>query len=77
MAWYGWFELRVLSGQQVDDPVVDAAIGVQSWLTRTVAGLGTRAVAAVAAVVLAVAVVVLVQGVRRRRAARQAEAVEA
>ena len=77
VAWYGWFELRVLSGQQVDDPVVDAAIGVQSWLTRTVAGLGTGGVAAVAAVVLAVAVVVLVQGVRRRRAARQAEAVEA
>ncbi|WP_372594721.1 cytochrome c biogenesis CcdA family protein [Actinotalea sp.] len=73
VAWYGWFELRVLSGQQVDDPVVDAAIGVQSWLTRTVAGLGTGGVAAVAAVVLAVAVVVLVQNVRRRRAARAAE----
>ena len=68
VAWYGWFELRVLGGQQVSDPVVSAAIGVQSWLTRLVAGLGTGGVAAVAAVVLAVAAALVVQGVRRRRA---------
>ncbi len=68
VAWYGWFELRVLGGQQVDDPVVDAAIGVQGWLTRLVVGLGTGGVAAVAVVVLAVAAVVVVRGVRRRRA---------
>ena len=70
VAWYGWFELRVLGGEQVSDPVVSAAIGVQSWLTRLVAGLGTGGVAAVAAVVLVVAAAVLVRGVRRRRAER-------
>jgi len=75
VAWYGWFELRVLGGEQVSDPVVNAAIGVQSWLTRLVAGLGTGGVAIVAAVVLAVAAAVLVRGVRRRRAERASVAV--
>ncbi len=76
VAWYGWFELRVLGGQQVSDPVVTGAIGVQSWLTRLVAGLGTGGVAAVATVVLAVAAAVAVRGVRRRRVERAAASSE-
>jgi len=41
VAWYGWFELRVLGGATIDDPVVNAAIRVQSRLTRIVDEAGT------------------------------------
>lgn len=68
VAWYGWFELRVLAGGAVDDPVVDAAIGVQAWLTRTVAGLGAPGLAVLAAAVVAVGVALAVRAARRRRA---------
>jgi len=40
VAWYGWYEIRVFSGATTSDPVVDNALGVQSWLARTVDGLG-------------------------------------
>jgi cytochrome c biogenesis protein CcdA len=55
VAWYGWFELRVLAGTAVDDPVISAAIGVQTWLARTVVGFGVGGVV-VASVVVAVVV---------------------
>ena len=36
VAWYGWFEVRTLSGGAGSDPIVDRAVAVQSWLQRTV-----------------------------------------
>ncbi|WP_223166432.1 cytochrome c biogenesis CcdA family protein [Nonomuraea sp. SYSU D8015] len=33
VTYYGWYELRVLSGEAADDPVVDAATAVQGWIT--------------------------------------------
>jgi len=45
VAWYGWFELRVLAGTTTGDPVVDLAIGVQSAVARTVAALGAPVLA--------------------------------
>ena len=65
VAWYGWFELRVLAGGAVDDPVVDAAIGIQGWLTRTVTDLGVGGLAVGAVLVLLAAVALVVA--RRRR----------
>ncbi|MDK3256729.1 cytochrome c biogenesis CcdA family protein [Blastococcus capsensis] len=55
VAWYGWFEIRVLSGGSATDPVVSAAVQVQAALSRWVADLGAPgliAVALVTAVVL-------------------------
>ncbi|MFV2197066.1 cytochrome c biogenesis CcdA family protein [Nocardiopsis sp. LOL_012] len=40
VAYYGWFELRVLSGGAADDPVVGAATRVQGELVRLVEGIG-------------------------------------
>lgn len=40
VAWYGWFEIRVLAGTATADPVVSAAVTVQSAISRFVAGLG-------------------------------------
>jgi cytochrome c-type biogenesis protein len=31
VAYYGWYEIRVLGGA-TDDPIVDRAIGLQTWL---------------------------------------------
>jgi len=36
VAWYGWFEVRVLAGGDGRDPIVDRALGVQAWLQSTV-----------------------------------------
>lgn len=33
VTYYGWYELRVLSGQPAGDPVVDTATVVQGWIT--------------------------------------------
>jgi cytochrome c biogenesis protein CcdA len=35
VAWYGWFEVRVLAGGDAGDPVVERAVELQSWLQRT------------------------------------------
>lgn len=40
VAWYGWFEIRVLAGTATADPVVSTAVTVQSAISRFVAGLG-------------------------------------
>lgn len=44
IAWYGWFELRVLGGESVDDPIIAWALDIQRWLTRTVSEAGASAV---------------------------------
>lgn len=66
VTWYGWFEIRVLSGQATGDPVVSAAVEVQGSLTRWVAGLGSTTLI-LAAAALAVGVVAVVVAARRRR----------
>jgi len=55
VAYYGWYELRVLGGGPPDDPVVGAALTVQVRLSAAVADLGVPAVAAAFVVVLAAA----------------------
>ncbi len=73
VAWYGWFELRVLAGTATADPVVSAAIAVQGAVTRWVASLGARTLvaAAVGAGMVVLAAVALSR--RRRRAVASTE----
>jgi cytochrome c biogenesis protein CcdA len=40
VAWYGWYEIRVLGGGSTRDPVVDAALSVQSSLAETADRVG-------------------------------------
>ncbi len=40
VAWYGWFEIRVLAGEVTFDPVVSVAVGFQQAVTRSLADLG-------------------------------------
>lgn len=68
IAWYAWFEIRVLAGRSTGDPVVDAAGRVQTQLSQSVASLGTVGLTVLAGVALA-AVAALAVAARRRPAA--------
>lgn len=66
VAWYGGYELRVLSGAATEDPVVGAATAVQAELSRAVTAVGATGIV-VLAVLLAAALVLLIR--RRTRTA--------
>ncbi|MBO4210416.1 cytochrome c biogenesis CcdA family protein [Micromonospora echinofusca] len=63
VAWYGWYEVRVLAGGDPDDPVVGAAGRAQTTISGWLADLGPWGVTAVLGALLAVAAVGT--GVRR------------
>ena len=65
VAWYGWFEIRVLAGTATGDPVVETATAVQAGVARAVAALGAPGLVAVA---LAVGAVLTSAALLRRRA---------
>jgi cytochrome c-type biogenesis protein len=67
VAWYGWFEIRVLAGAITADPVVSAAVTAQAAIARWVARLGPGGLLAVGAAVAATAAVVLVRRAPRGR----------
>ncbi len=69
VAWYGWFEIRVLSGQVTSDPVVSWAIGVQAAVTRWVASLGAGTILVLAVLLVAGLIALIVVPRRRRRRA--------
>jgi cytochrome c-type biogenesis protein len=52
VAWYGWYEVRVLRGGAVTDPVVDAAAVAQRRLSDLIDGAGAGVLAGVLAVLL-------------------------
>lgn len=70
--YYGWYEVRVLSGGSTADPVVDAATGLQGDVQRWLAGVGAGPVALVLAGLAGAAF--LVAGVHRRGRARSVPA---
>lgn len=57
VAWYGWYEIRVLGGGSAEDAVVDAALDIQSVLARAVDSAGPLWLAAAFAVLVIAAVV--------------------
>lgn len=65
VAWYGWYEIRVLRGGDGSDPVIDAAGRVQTAISNGVDNLGAAVVTAVVLVLLAAAVAGTM--LRRRR----------
>ena len=46
VAYYGWYELRVLNGGDVGDPIIETALHVQGWLSDAIDQLGTAALTA-------------------------------
>jgi cytochrome c-type biogenesis protein len=69
VAWYGFWELRVLHAGAGRDPVVEAAATVQRWLATRTEALGWAGFVAVLAVLAALAVV---PRLRHRRSTRAA-----
>lgn len=66
VAWFGWFEVRVLSGSALSDPVIDRASSVQQWLQNLV--VSSRPVVTAAWLAGLLAVVAVIVGARRRLA---------
>jgi cytochrome c-type biogenesis protein len=64
VAYYGWWEIRVLRGMPVEDPVIEAAAAVQQAVPNTVVA---RWPAAILLVALAVVVLIGLRRVRTRR----------
>ena len=54
VAYYGWWEIRVLSGDLTDDVVISAAARVQSWVSAGVGALGGGGVTVLFGAALAV-----------------------
>jgi len=68
VTWYGWFEVRTLSGGDGRDPIVDRALDVQAWLQDTIVpDDAVGALAGAAAILGAVAAVVWRTGRRTAR----------
>ena len=65
VAWYGWFEVRILNGGDASDPIIDRAITFQSWLQNRV--VPDRPVVAAVWIAVALSVIGVVVTVRRRR----------
>lgn len=66
VAYYGWWEIRVLRGEAVDSPVITAAETVQRGLASAIETLGPAGMAVIVA--LLVAAPFTVRALRRRRA---------
>ena len=70
VAYYGWYDWRVLHGGDPADPVVGAAGSVQVWLTNLVDHAGVTAIAAAFAIMASLAAALIWSGRRRRRTQR-------
>jgi cytochrome c biogenesis protein CcdA len=64
VAWYGWYELRILADPTTTDIVIDTAARLQTWLSSTVDRVGP---AGLAIVLLATAAATAAVVARRRR----------
>lgn len=68
VAYYGWYEIRVLRGGDPDDPVIGAGESVQRRLADALEALGAAGMAVVVAALLTVALAVAWWARRRNRA---------
>jgi cytochrome c biogenesis protein CcdA len=67
VAYYGWWETRVLAGGSADDPIVDAAGSAQRWLANRLDHAGPGTVTVVFALLLAGGLAAAWTTARRRR----------
>lgn len=67
VAYYGWWEIRVLRGDATDDPVIEAAAAVQRSLANAVASIGPTVVLLVTGALAAALALALILAARRRR----------
>jgi len=65
VTWFGWFEWRVNSGEQIGDPIIGAVTDAQAWVVNTLSSNSGLVVSLVILVVL-VGVAAIVVGRNRR-----------
>lgn len=63
--WYGWYEIRILRGNNSSDPIISFAISIQSKITQWIAGFGTIYLLVAA---LGISTTLVLMGRRKRRA---------
>lgn len=73
VAYYGWYEIRVLRGGEITDPMIDAAGGVQRWVAETLDRIGIGAIPAVLALLLITPLALHRRAKRRRSDSPPAE----
>ncbi|MFI2347101.1 cytochrome c biogenesis CcdA family protein [Streptomyces sp. NPDC019443] len=73
VAYYGWYEIRVLRGGEITDPVIDAAGSVQRWIAESLDRIGVPVIAAVLALLLLTALALHRLAKARRGDSRTAE----
>lgn len=73
VAYYGWWEFRVLRGADADDPVIDTAAAIQSQLAAAVERVGVGPLAAALVVLAVLGLIVGPVGRRVRRLRRRSD----
>lgn len=68
VAWYGWYEIRILANPDTTDPIIDTAATVQTRLAAFTATIGPAWIAA--AITLLIAATALITRHRARQNAR-------
>lgn len=64
VAYYGWYEIRLLRGRSASDPIINEAGRLQRWIAGGLDSLGSPSLAAIFAVLLVAGVIT---GVRARK----------
>jgi cytochrome c-type biogenesis protein len=67
VAWFGWYEWRILQGTQVDDPVIGAVAQVQARLTQFLAAIPPSTLLAIIATIVIASTALAVYLGRRSR----------
>ncbi len=65
VAWFGWFEWRVNSGEQIGDPIIDVVNSAQAWVVNTLSANSALVIGLVFLIVAAAATAVVVARGRR------------
>jgi len=64
-SWYGWYEIRILRGDNSSDPVISFAISIQSKITQSIANVGSGVL--ILSITLLTALLLLVGSRKRKR----------
>lgn len=67
VAYYGWYEIRVLADGAVDDPIMERATSIQTWLEDHVVPDSPVRATVILLAILAVAALAAAHQTRRRR----------
>ncbi len=65
VAWFGWFEWRVNSGEQIGDPIIDVVNSAQAWAVNTLSANSPLVIGLVFLIAAAAATAVVVARGRR------------